>query len=162
IPVAEGLDIGTGGASFSAVDGVLAYRTGVFDSELRWIGRDGRQLGVLGSSPSNINPSLSPAGRRVVVARADPNKPGAHLWVVDIGRNRPSHGTGDPGDEETPVWSPDDKYVAFSTNGPQQKNGIYRRLSNGTGENEPILLYSTGGFVSDWTTDGKYIVFSER
>jgi len=103
-----------------------------------------------------MNPSLSSDGRRLAVVIVDKNKGGDDIWIMDVAGNSPSHFTFAPGEEEFPTWSPDDKYIAFSMNG-----DIYRRVSNGKGEDELVFASDYNKWVSDWTMDGKYIVFTE-
>ena len=81
------------------------------------------------------------------------------LWLHDLERDTRTRFTFDSANDLDPVWSPDDRLVAFGTSR-ERMGELYQRASSGVGEEE--LLYRTGTSmsVSDWSADGRHILFS--
>jgi Tol biopolymer transport system component len=164
VPAAQELGLPVGGAGkFTASNtGVLAYRgDDVGGTELRWFDRHGKLMGTVGDSALYINPSLSADGARVMTGRRQRNQPTFDLWLFDLSRNIPSRFTFDAGTEFLPVWSPDGKYVAYTMDHGTSKHDIYRRLANGAGEDEVVFASEANKRLTDWTSEGKFLVFDE-
>jgi predicted Ser/Thr protein kinase len=92
---------------------VLAFRTRVTASELRWFDRAGRLLAPVTTAAPYLNPSLSPDGTRVAVTRLDPALGTPDIWVIDSAGGA-SQLTSDPGIEDFSLWSPDGERVLFN------------------------------------------------
>jgi serine/threonine protein kinase len=154
VPIAEKVDW-----HFSAADnGVLAYRAGANDvRQLRWFDRNGRELGKVGRPGDYLEPSLSPDGTRVAVG-VGTWTPVGDVWLLELSRGSLSRLTSHPTDDITPVWSPDGKEIVFCSN----RNGhfdLYKKDAGGTGAEELIYRSSADKFPSDWSRDGKYVIY---
>ena len=154
VPIAEKVDW-----HFSAADnGVLAYRAGASDvRQLRWFDRSGRELAKVGRPGDYLEPSLSPDGTRVAVG-VGTWTPAGDVWLLELSRGSLSRLTSHPTDDITPVWSPDGKEIVFASN----RNGqfdLYRKDAGGTGAEELIFQSSADKFPSDWSRDGKYVLY---
>jgi Tol biopolymer transport system component len=68
----------------------------------------------------------------------------------------------DPADYQSPVWSPDGKYVAFASDYGGSIFQIYRKKSSGTGAQEKLTEGGNNKFVLDWSKDGKYLLYREE
>ena len=73
--------------------------------------------------------------------------------------------TFNPWGESNPAWSPDGNTIAYSAQDGAVDAAnwcIFRKPSNGAGKEE--LLYKENGrlTVTDWSPDGKYILFTSR
>src|SRR5262249_41190973 len=85
------------------------------------------------------------------------------IWVYDLTTGKGMAITSDTWPDNSPVWSRDDKQIAYvSSHDNQQHWGIYRKNSNGSGNDEMLFQYTPGAFVglSDWSEDGRFLTFS--
>jgi len=166
-PVAENvslLSLTSAVAVFTASqNGELLYRTatGQASAKLQWLGRDGNAQGTLGDTGDYIEVSLSPDGKRAAASVRDSNTGNRDIWIFDVARNLGTRFTFDPGNEDSPVFSPDGNWVAFAGNQKGQE-GIYRKSSSGSSDQES--LYESKYSVSPvcWSSDGRYLAFFEQ
>ncbi|MBI5867557.1 MAG: PD40 domain-containing protein, partial [candidate division Zixibacteria bacterium] len=64
-------------------------------------------------------------------------------------------------DEWLPTWSPDGSRIAYSW-GRESFLDIYLKPSTGAGAEEPLLVSNFFNRVTDWSADGRYIMFRHR
>jgi Tol biopolymer transport system component len=146
---------------FSAAgDGTLVLQTGrgVANSQLTWFDRGGRALGTTGLPGQFANPGLSPDGRRVAADRTAEDGRHVNIWIQDLANNTMARLTFNPWLEQTPVWSPDGRQVAFSSN--QNLNfSLHMRNADGSGNEHQVadLNVAQEGFW-DWSRDGKTLL----
>ena len=114
------------------------------------------------NGPQDLNPAFSPNGNYIAyfhLAWDTPNPPGypTGLYIIDKdGNNRKLVLLGY---HEAPAWSPDGRWLVFSSGGVIQKciiNGD--SLATFTGLNQ--LKYPEF-YYPDWSSDGKYILFGK-
>jgi len=161
-PVAERVE-GTpvGDADFSVSrNGILTHLLGqpLPDGAFTWIDRSGRKLGTIGSSGSMATIALSPDGKRIATRIFDKETRTRDIWTLDIGRGLATRFTFDTGNENFPLWSPDGSRIAYIWNNPK-KPGIYGRNSSGAGGTELIYDTGAGAILSDWSSDGRYLMY---
>jgi hypothetical protein len=96
------------GASVSE-NGTLVYGRADADvpRQLTWFGRTGRELGTLSDAAPYSSLALSLDERRVAVTLETGDPGNVDIWLIDITRNIRSRLTVHPGQERSPVWSPD-------------------------------------------------------
>jgi serine/threonine-protein kinase len=117
IPILEGITTEiTGVAQFTFSDtGSLVYVPGTArgkERSLVWVSRRGEARALPIPSQAFEEPRLSPDGRQLAVTiRAATND----IWVYDLRRGTLTRLTFD-GDNFAPVWGPDGKQLAFSSN----------------------------------------------
>jgi len=101
---------------------------------------------VTKSGDYNVSPSWSPKGDRILYCRRDGKGPGFQIYVVNI------DGTGDTrltseGSNEYPHWSPDGRFITFTSNRDGKKSvfvmradgTLQIRLSRGRGgDSQPV------------------------
>ena len=141
-------------------DGLLAYQAGAMleQSQLLWLDRTGARVGTVGSSGNYSGVRLDPAGRRYAVEITDPRNGDIDVWLGDLARGILTRLTSGRFVHDSPVWSPDGTQIAFSSN----RNGhfdLFRKRTDGTGEEEPLFTSSNDKVPTDWSADGRFIAF---
>jgi Tol biopolymer transport system component len=153
-------------ATFSATNDVLAFARprGGSAGQLAWFERTGHAVGVLPQPADGeyLNPALSPDGDRVAVNLMDPRTGDWDIWLVDIARGVPSRLTSDPAADSDPVWSPDGREIVFASER-GGRLGLYRQAVAGSTPAEPLIILDDQSALvpSDWTRDGKYVVYTQ-
>ena len=154
--------IDTGAAHFSvSSSGSLVYVEGGTYPPLRkslvWVDREGRAQVLAATERGYWFPRLSPDGRRVAVSIQEGEQ--YDIFVYDISRGTRTRMTLE-GVNDSPVWSPDGKRVAFesTTAGPpnlfwaQPDGSALERLTTSENWQDP----------ASWSPDGKALAFVEE
>jgi dipeptidyl aminopeptidase/acylaminoacyl peptidase len=142
--------------------GVLAYRARhAFPTTLTWFDRSGLALETLSAPAGCRNPEISPDGRRVAVECPDVGANTRDVWVLDALSGAPARLTTDPADDSDPIWSPDGRWIVFSS-GRDGGKDLYRRPSTGAGHDEPLLRTPRTKYPNCWSRDGRFILFTSR
>ena len=153
-PIAEQVSGGFT-ATFSIADnGTLAFISGLNpESRLTWFDRTGKRQPM---APADVydNLALSPDGRFVAFDRGSP--PG--IWLVDVDRPVPTRLNSDP-TARLPVWSPDGRTIAF-TSRRAGAVGLYVQPVGATGGDRLVLQGDLQISPSDWSHDGKYLIYT--
>jgi Tol biopolymer transport system component len=164
-PVAENVRVISGASRgvFSASDnGVLLYDpSGVFQGfHLTWVDRSGRPIGALGE-PAEYSggPAISPDGRSVAVDLTDPASGTADIWIIDVQRGVRTRFTFDPGAEVAPVWSPDGRVLAYSSNRRGQNLDLVMKPLGGS-EEIALLDGDTPMTPLSWSSDGRHLAYA--
>ncbi len=135
-------------------NGTLVYvpDTGGLNLTLVWVDREGA-VEPLGAPPGNYrDPRLSPDGRRLAL------RSGGDIWVYDMGRQTLSRLTFAPETDETPVWTPDGKWVTFAGDRDGVRN-LLRRVADGSEEEEQLVTLQGHAHANSWSPDGQVLVF---
>ncbi len=151
-------------ASFTAsANGLLAYvrLTEEGFSELLWLDRSGKSLGKVGEPALYFCPRLSPDGRKLAVAIADPhNQANSEIWIYDLVRNSRSRLTFSAATTRNsmPVWSPDGSQISFSSDRSGQSAQIYEKAVGGMDPERVIAPGESYRYPSTWSPDGRYLI----
>jgi Tol biopolymer transport system component len=139
--------------------GVLVYESvGQSTRQMVWMDRAGRQIATAGEPGAWGPPRISPDGRRAVVAKTGADGMTAHLWLLD-GNGGAQQISDGPMHEGSPVWSPDGSRIAYF--GKQGDSyDIFARAAQAGAKGELLLKTSDKKFPSDWSRDGRNIIFS--
>jgi serine/threonine protein kinase/Tol biopolymer transport system component len=138
-------------------DGLLIFGSGASgDLELVWMDRGGKIGTIADKLPDLQSAVLSPQGDRVALQM---NAGQTDIWVLDLTRGVRTRVTFGPVGNVSPIWSPDGKWIAYSSaqNG---HFGICRKPSDGSGAEECLLNVEQQPGLTDWSRDGKYLVYS--
>jgi len=169
VSVAEDVGLNPGNpvrAAFWASDaGLLTYfaNPSVQKRPIVWLSRDGKQLGEAAPEDNFTSVALAPGAARMAVGRTDAGGGLANqdVWLREFARGVMTRLTFDPARDRLPVWSPDGKQVAFSSDREGGVAQIYRKDASGAGQEERLTEGPNQKFVLDWTKDGKYLLYRE-
>jgi Tol biopolymer transport system component len=143
-------------ASVSNNDLLVLGSGGTADWQLLWMGRDGKQVGIAADKLSElVSARLSPQGDRIAFTMDTGQN---DVWVLDLARGIRTRLTFGPVSNGFPVWSPDGKWIIYNSD----RNGhstFFRKPSDGSGTEELLLTNDEIGLPSDWSRDGKYLIF---
>ena len=138
-------------------NGTLVYMQSVRGfRKLVWRDRGGRVLEEIATQGGIRYPSISPDETRIAVRALEPDK--EDVWVHDVRRGvkvRLSPGTWGG---TCPLWSPSGKEVVYSY-GEQHWTDIFLTDAEGAGEAKPLVSSEWKEFATDWSADGKYILY---
>jgi serine/threonine protein kinase len=144
----------------ASTDGMLLYASGTATGTeiLTWYDRAGKRLGTVGEQGEFYDLDLSPDEKKI--ATTDLNTAIATIWIRDVANNLKTRLTFSGGAHLTPIWSPDGKEVAFTSN--QQTAISVKTLGGGAAErtvlSSPNPIYQA---ISDWSHDGRYLMFEQ-
>jgi eukaryotic-like serine/threonine-protein kinase len=138
-------------------DGLLVFGSGASgDLELVWMDRGGKITTIADKLPDLQAAVLSPQGDRVALQL---NAGQTDIWVLDLIRGVRTRLTFGPVGNVSPLWSPDGKWIAYSS----AQNGhfaICRKPADGSGAEETLLTVEQQPGLHDWSRDGKYLLYS--
>ena len=151
--------------------GQLAYgQSAQAPTRVVWRDRAGRMLGPPGPADTGTL-SLSRDGSMLALSRTLPQA-GTNIWLSDVKRTTPIRFTFDVAGSLSPIWSPDGRFLAFSSRRGGQLDQLYRKAVDGSSEAELIeeargsipeaagsIPEATGSIPTDWSVDGKLIIF---
>jgi Tol biopolymer transport system component len=148
-------------AVFAVSDqGLLLAQTGTEAalSQLVWFDRKGNAVGSLGKPDVYGNVFLSPNGRSVAIDKTDMGSLNTDIWTYQLQRDSAKRLTFDPAIDAAPIWSPDATQFVFASNR-QAIFGVYVKDSDGAHDEKNIVQDDVPDFPSDWSRDGKYILY---
>ena len=142
-----------------STDGVLAYQRAAAGSQMVWFDRQGRSLGAAGPPGDYNTLCLTSDETRIVYDQADPVTGSIDIWALEKGGAVPSRLTFEPAIDFGPVCGPSGPEIVFSSlrAGPPS---LYRELISAPGNEKPMLLSPLPKIASDWSRDGRFIVYS--
>jgi eukaryotic-like serine/threonine-protein kinase len=162
VPVAERVGSFRDGGFFSASNSdVLLYRNAETDFQVSWFDRQGTQSAGVPEPGGFRSVALSPDGARAVASRTNPQDAAkADLWLLGLSRGSgTTRLTLGSGIAEFPVWSPDGQRIVFTFSNSQ----LRQKLATGEGDEKELLRSISAGAVrpSDWSPDGRFILYTE-
>jgi Tol biopolymer transport system component len=147
-----------GGFSVSE-KGHLLYGGGSKQPDLLWVDRKGERHRSLGSAGATTHLRLSPDGSTVAASRIDPFTLTSDIWLINVVDGRATQFTLSEAEDGYPVWSPAGKQVVFASNRNVSFDLFQKRF-----DGEVKALYESSGdtIPTDWSRDGKFVLFSKR
>ena len=144
----------------ASTDGMLVYASGTTTGTeiLTWYDRSGKRLATVGEQGEFYDLDLSPDEKKI--ATTELNSAVATIWVRDLAKNLKTRLTFSGGAHLTPIWSPDGKEIAFTSD--QQRAISVKTLGSSAGErtvlSSPNPIYQA---ISDWSPDGRYLMYEQ-
>jgi hypothetical protein len=138
----------------------------VTEVQLGWRDRDGRLLATVGPVGLFGDYDTSADGGRIAVTGMNAGStieggravaPSADIWILDGERGAIRPFTAGPGDNFNPIWSPDGKRIAFTSN----RNGNADIFIKSVDGGEEVAFVNTPDYESaeGWSRDGRYILY---
>jgi len=142
-------------------DGTLVYRLGglaILTRKLVWVDRTGKETSSIPAPPrAYIYPRLSPDGARISLFVQDQQQ---DVWFWELARQTLTRFTLDPGLDAQNAWTPDGKWLIFSSERSGARN-LFRQAADGTGAIERLTESPNLQNVTAITPDGTHIIFAE-
>ncbi|MCG6925345.1 MAG: serine/threonine-protein kinase [Acidobacteria bacterium] len=143
-----------------SLGGTLVFVTRLEDehgAHLVRTGRDGRTTPLAPEvTEGGFDPRLSPDGTRLVIDRQ------LDLWVLALERGTLARISSAPGEDETGVWSPDGRWIAWAGSRPGEKRALLRRRSDGSGPEELLWSDERHFHVASWTAAGIVVTVDDE
>ena len=162
--VLQGLRISAwgGGVPYALSEsGTLAYVTGteLEKTVLLQVDLHGRELRRFGPPRTVGGLALSPDGRTLAMGTQMANN--SDIWLMDVASGRFDRLTFEITEDETPVWSPDGRRIAYSSAWVGQHRRVFVKT---LGSAEPARLVYTGKrhlHLTSWSPDGRWLALQE-
>ena len=167
-PVAEGVSLTSNNTYLPAIvseSGLLLYDTGGAASgtnQIGWYDRTGKSLGPVGAPGAVWDPAISPDEKAVAFRRGAVASGGSDLWVRELSRQTETRFTSDVSLNIAPFWSPKGDRIVFASNRAGGEANLYQKATNGSGQDELLLPNSLADRPSQWSGDGRFIVYFEN
>src|SRR5262249_46309953 len=140
------------------------------NGRLTWTDRGGNPVGIAGIPDGDYTDfRLSPDEKRLATSLVDPKTGSIEIWLADLVRNNTSRFAFGGVINASVLWSPDGGKLVFRGFLHGGLIEFFQRSAAGGGNEQPILeaeTYRTAQIPSinliptDWSPDGRYILFS--
>jgi hypothetical protein len=161
--IADGVGVwGPGSAILSASrTGVLVYGNirEMANTQPTWFSREGKELAKLGPPGPFLWLRLSPDGTQLAAERINPNGEDA-VWILDAVRGNGARLTKEIG-AWSGIWAPDGRRVAYAA-APKGPPSLHLQELDAAGPGTQIGQVPIAGFPSDWSRDGRSILFTRN
>jgi serine/threonine protein kinase len=127
-------------------------------SQFVWFNRQGQETGTALKPGIYGNMMLSPNGKTVAADTTDPASQNTDIWTYDVETQSAKRLTFDPAIDSVPIWSPDGTRMVFASNRGVTFD-LYLKDTNGAQEETHIPQDGPDRFPSDWSRDGKYVLY---
>jgi Tol biopolymer transport system component len=147
-------------AQYTASRGLLAFLPVGGGLEFALVGPNGSGFEGVAESTEASYARFSPNGTRVAFDRVD-EAGGSDIWLAEPARQVTTRLTFDAARDEFPIWSPDGARILFRSN----RGGVfdlYERAADGSGEDRLVLGTKLEKWPSDWSHDGRHVIYEER
>jgi eukaryotic-like serine/threonine-protein kinase len=139
-------------AASASAGGILVYESNLSTrSQLIWLDRSGKELGKVGSIQEERHVALSPDDKTAATVRTNQG-----IWLYDVQRGGETRFTSPTLPGSAPVWSPDGSLIAFGSG-----KGLYLKDASGGLKEELLLENGNAKTPSDWSRDGRYLIYTE-
>jgi eukaryotic-like serine/threonine-protein kinase len=151
-------------STFSVSDnGVLVYDPGLKRQrrQYRWVDRRGQPINSLDVEAGSNSPWLSPDEKRFISDRLDPQTKLYDIWQYDASGSKPTRFTFDPANDSSPIWAPDGSRIVWGSQRDGGVTNLYQKAASGAGEDTLLLKSDYPKLPTDWSRDGRFIIFRQ-
>jgi Tol biopolymer transport system component len=159
-------DSGSAAVSVSHT-GTLTYTGGTnreSDSRFTWLDRSGALLSDIGRGTDAAMPvALSPDEATLVLYRRAPGRWDADLYLLDLARGGSGTRFTDLGSVDNAgnvLWAPDGEAIVFSARSSDQFD-LFWKATRSAGAAQVLLESAHPKYPTDWSRDGRYILYTE-
>jgi serine/threonine protein kinase len=145
-----------------SLTGALAfYSTPSMNTTATWYDASGKTAGTVDVPGGHYETAtISPDGTRAIFVRStSPSE--STLWLINLARGGAIPLSTGPGRNDSPVWSPDGKRVAFASDRDGPQNFYLKTVDDATPEQ---LLYASDVLFKNpayWSSDGQWMVVTQ-
>ena len=104
--------------------------------------------------------TFSPDGNKIAFDSYDAAEKNIDVWTYDINRNVLTRLTFEQTADRVPLWTPDGKQIAFSSNPDGGVYDSYIKNSDGSGQAELLYKSENTKALADFSSDGNYMLYS--
>jgi len=122
-----------------------------------WVNRNGAAQPLPAPAHVYIQPRISPDGRKIAVGISEKD---SQIWIYDLAQGTLNRLTFQGTNNLVPLWTPDGKRIAFTSNQAGQRN-IFWQFADGTGGLERLTTSPSLDIPNSFSPDGKLLGFSE-
>jgi dipeptidyl aminopeptidase/acylaminoacyl peptidase len=142
-----------------SADGTLLYvlATILQPRNLVWVDRYGEIDHLPMDRRAYLQPNISPKGD--YIAAIVDSKSGADLWTYSVENGTSTRLTFDESREASPVWSPDGKYIYYSSN---RIDDLFQVATDGSGVTRQLTDSPHYQFGYSTTPNGQQLLFDSR
>lgn len=143
-----------------STNGILVLLEKEADEQLTWFDRAGKKLGMVGPAGHYSNPRISPDGRQLAIGHTNPQSQRDDIYLFDLDGGAGTPFTFDPKQDERPIWSPDGNRIVW-VSWREGTSNFFVKAASGAGQDEVLLRTANQKRVSDWSFDGRFILYVE-
>jgi serine/threonine protein kinase len=143
-------------------NGVLTYSFSQPPSpQLSWYDKSGKLLEQMSDAIGLRYFRLAPSGSSVVVERLNLLAGTSSVWLLEPARSVFSRITSGHDSNYAPIWSPDEKRIAFTSDRDSSLD-LYERTLEGSDRDTPLLRSDQIKVPTDWSSDGAFLLYDSR
>jgi len=139
-----------------SANGLLLYGAPTVSQIVR-LNRHGVLVGEVGEPGEWTYFRLSHDRRHVAASRSRAG--GSDLWMINAQRSLSSRFTFNPEINDWPVWSPDDRMIAFTFGGPWK---LFLKDASGASGQQPLTQGERPQYALDWSRDGRFLLYGQN
>jgi eukaryotic-like serine/threonine-protein kinase len=150
----------------ASTNGVLAYlgssKEKEGETQISWFDRQGKPQGAWEKPGLYRQIALSRDGRRAAVGSPKSGQNlgnNIDLWLIDFAGGTNTRFTFGQGNNDLAVWSPDGRNIIFNSDR-DGVNNLYRKVADGTRDEEALLKSSYGKVPTSWSRDGRFLLYT--
>ena len=140
---------------------MYAGGTGVGESSrIAWFDRTGTQLGPVVAEGKVWDPAISPDEKSVAFRRRTSNSE-LDIWLRDLTRGTETRFTSNAYFNLLPFWAPGGDRIAYTSGRSGGGYNLFLKAASGSGQAQPLLKAGNLRSISQWSRDGRFIVYTE-